>query len=156
MNSREIFACMFNDTYISKHFFGVYAADDGLNCSRPGLYILNTDVSGNAGRHWLLVFVDEDCNGHIFDSLGFRGEYRSRIARSIHGAVFVATQLPLQAMNTQTCGAYALYFARELSKGRTRNDMVSVFSSINLHANDCFVQNYLWSHFSRFLKILAA
>ena len=117
MNGHEIYLCMKNDRYISRTFYGVYAADRTLDCGKPGLYVLNTDNSGLPGTHWLLVYVTDVCDGHVFDSFGFRGLYKHRIADSVHRKVFNHIDVPLQSDGSQTCGGYALYFARELAMG---------------------------------------
>lgn len=153
MNGSDIFRCMRNDKYISKTFFGVYAADKILDCQKPGLYVMNTDNSGTPGTHWLLVYVTTECDGHVFDSLGFRGLYRRRIVDSVHGKVFNQSSVPLQSESTQTCGAYVLYFARELAMGRTPKEALSFFSGRNTLGNDCFVQSYMWTNFGIQLQI---
>ena len=153
MNGREIYLCMKNDHYISRTFYGVYAADRMLDCGKPGLYVLNTDNSGSPGTHWLLVYVTADCDGHVFDSFGFRGLYKSRNADSVHGKVFNQIDVPLQSESNQTCGGYALYFARELAMGHTTKEMLSIFAMRNTMSNDCFVQSYLWTNFGKHLRM---
>ena len=153
MNGNDIFRCMENDRYISKTHFGVCAADEELDCRLPGLYVVNTDNSGSPGTHWLLVYVTAECNGHVFDSLGFIGMYRHRIIDSIHGQVFNTIEVPLQSAYSQLCGGYALYFARELAMGCHPKETVAIFSVRNVTRNDCFIQNYLWTNFGVHLSI---
>ena len=145
---------MSEDSYISKIFFGVYPADAEVDCRRPGLYILNTDISSNPGTHWVLILVVDNCDGYIFDSLGFTGEYTERIVRAVHGRAFVVTKMALQADNTQMCGGYTLYFARKLAEGCNVDSALLPFTQ-NHVANDCFIQNYLWRVFGVFLSLSA-
>ena len=138
MNGREIYLCMKNDHYISRTFYGVYAADRMLDCGKPGLYVLNTDNSGSPGTHWLLVYVTADCDGQVFDSFGFRAAYKRRITESVRGKVFNQIDVPLQSESSQTCGGYALYFARELAMGYSPKEVISFFSKRSKLGNDCF------------------
>ena len=153
MNNNEIIRCMANDPYISSTFYGVYPADVHLDCSKPGLYVLNTDNSGLPGTHWLLLLITNDCDGYIFDSLGFRGAYVDRIIDSIHGLAHTVIKTPLQSENTQLCGGYSLYFARKLAENCSIRSMLHPFN-LNRLTNDCFVQNYLWSVFGVFLSLV--
>ena len=153
MNNEDILRCMASDPYISKTFFGVYPADTHLDCSRPGLYVLNTDIRGLPGVHWLLLLITESCDGYIFDSLGFKGEYAERIVGSVHGNAYTVIDTALQSENTQMCGGYTLYFARKLAKNCNIRTMLYPFNKDRL-LNDCFIQNYLWSVFGVFLDLV--
>ena len=116
---------------------------------------MNTDTSAQDGSHWLVIYVDDRCNGYIYDSLGFDGMYRGRILKMIHGNAVCVTKNRLQSMGSQTCGAYALYVARKIAKDGidASSSWLSSCSKADLLPNDVFVQSYLWKVFGTFLEI---
>ncbi len=155
MNTSEIRSCMERDHWISKTEYGVYARDQLPPCDVPGLFILNTDTSDQRVSHWILVYIDQNCNGHVFDSLGTQQTYWKKICNAIHGITVLVTPMRLQGMRSQMCGGYALFFARGIAKGGFANfdELLQPFSTLQSEANDALVQKHLWSRYQHFLPL---
>ena len=146
MDTRQLLQCMQQDYWIAKTSFGVYPRDQLPDCGHPGLYIINVDSSQLPGSHWLLIHIDSWCNGRVYDSLGSQQPYVKKIEASIHGHCVWMVQERLQCLNSDVCGAYALYFARELSKAP--DNIMGPFNTSNCGYNDVYICNYASKHFA--------
>lgn len=142
MNTRELRQCMGQDYWISKTSFGVFPRNHLPPCEIPGLYIVNVDSSEKPGTHWLLIYIDSSCDGRVYDSLGSRQPYAKLIENIIHGRCVWMVENRLQCYTSNVCGAYALYFARELARGSESSDILRSFTG-NCDVNDAFICEYV-------------
>ena len=147
MDTKQLYDCMVNDYWITKMDFGVYPRDHLPDCTHPGLYIVNVDASSQPGSHWLLIWVDSNCNGYVFDSLGSNQLYTPVIENIIHGNCFQMVNRQLQCDESNVCGGYALYFARELAKHGQLCNVLEPFI-LTCVTNDVFVRNYISLYFN--------
>ena len=68
MDSQEIYTILSLNQYTNKYFKGVFACDELLNIremTHPSLLIVNTDISGNKGLHWICIFIPDSVDGKI-------------------------------------------------------------------------------------------
>lgn len=145
MNTLELLTRMKNDYWISKTMFGVFARDEIPDCGHPGLYIINTDSSAKKGSHWVLIYVDELCNGYTFESLGPNQWYTPIIENAVHGQCHHMVAEKLQCDLSDVCGEYAFYFARELARGCNIDSVLGPFTRSCL-LNDEFIRDYPSEH----------
>ena len=134
-------ALALDDPQLRRVFQGVYPADK-LPPSPPqtvrAAYIVNTDPAGEPGQHWLGMWTEQN-KCEIFDSYGLplhvyknpelhkwwsQWKYLSR------------SDITLQAMDSQTCGHYALFFLKARAQGQAYKDFLGQWSTDNLVLND--------------------
>ena len=100
LNSRMLNYLANDDPVLKRYFHGTHPADQlphlPLNRVRRA-YIVNTDPAGEPGEHWLALWTQGDvCQ--VFDSYGLN-------------------QDTLQALESQTCGHYALMYLKSSARG---------------------------------------
>ena len=147
MDTSELATCMSSDFWISKNKHGVFPRNRLPDCSFPGLYIVNVDLAGQPGSHWFLICVDGHCNGLFFDYLGSSQPYTRKVKKIIHNDAIIVTDDRLQSLDSNVCGGYALYFARELAKGTDICSMMLPFTPYHTVRNDEYVWKYTQKHF---------
>ena len=127
---------------LEPYFVGVFAADTlpkGPRYLQPQAYIVNTDPHHRPGRH-LIALRTEERVFQVMDSY--------RLPLAAHGTPHLQTWLrrrwsvlecntqSLQAINSATCGHYALRFLVERSQGRTMRQFLGPFRSYDYVYND--------------------
>ena len=125
----------------------MYSSDPIPECRYPGLYVVNVDASNQPGSHWVLIWVDSQCNGYVFDSLGASQAYTPIIESIVHGNCVQMVNKQLQCYESNVCGGYALYFARELAKHGHLYNVLEPFTMTCI-TNDVFIRNYVSRQFS--------
>lgn len=114
--------------------------------SMPRGYIVNTDRESGPGRHWIALWTYDDVCEKM-DSYGLPMEVyeSSPLAQWIedHWEILQTNRKSLQAVNSMTCGHYALKYLIEKSNGRTLEDFLKQFSNINYVANDAKIARWM-------------
>ena len=103
-------------------------------------YIVNTDPHDQRGQHWLAVWTDQNvCE--VLDSYALQLEkyqqatpLREWIVR--HWKYVVTNGKSLQAINSKSCGDYALLYLKAKARGRTLQDFLNDFSDYDYVSND--------------------
>jgi hypothetical protein len=105
-------------TLFGRKYIGTYAQDKiplGLN----GYMIVNTDISGKPGQHWIaLVLNSHTC--YIFDSFGRKAEHlvpilEKKLQRK-HYVSIDADRKPEQYGNSEICGQLSIAFLLTVHK----------------------------------------
>lgn len=106
-------------------------------CQRA--YIVNTDPHDEPGMHWVALWTDND-ECEMFDSFSLpliayelAEPLKQWIERHYH--ICTSNAQSVQAVTSQTCGYYALFYLIVKSKGGTMNDFLSYFKP----------REYLWN-----------
>ena len=89
-----------------------------LDVHKKYCFVLNTDVGGEPGMHWLAFFYDGSVRGRMleyFDSYGMDIEWYPNVHNAIiaHGLRHVCVKvnrLPLQSITSEVCGQYSIVF----------------------------------------------
>ena len=130
-------------------FGGVRAADqlpDHPVPSAPRGYIVNTDSHDQPGQHWIALWTQND-GCQIMDSYALPLEtYQSKhLIQWInkHWSVMERNNQSLQAINSATCGHYALKFLVERSQGRSFRQFLDQFKLHDYVYNDTLVARWL-------------
>ena len=100
------------DKFTQDAFQGFYSIDTlPESIARyPFFMIVNTQARNLEGEHWLIVFIDKERRGEIFDSFALPLaniliRWINRFSRS-----FSNNKLMYQHPLTGTCGSFVLYF----------------------------------------------
>ena len=130
-----------DDPQLRRVFQGVYPADQ-LPRSPPksvrAAYIVNTDPAGGPGQHWLGLWTEQNkCK--IFDSYGLPLLVYTN--PELHQwwsqwKYLTRSYITLQAMDSQTCGHYALFFLKAPAQEHTYEEFLGRWSCDNLVLND--------------------
>ena len=130
-------------------FAGVFAADTLPKTpvhTKPRGYIVNTDPHTQPGRHWIALWTDRDvCQ--VMDSYGLplaahnTPHLQTWLRR--HWPVVETNTQSLQAVNSATCGHYALRFLVDRSQGKTMRDFLNHFDPYDYVRNDAYIARWM-------------
>lgn len=106
---------------------------------RPRTFIVNTDPCSRPGRHWTVFHFSTRGPAEFFDSLGNRPQtYEPRFEDVLvnNGPRYLYTSTGIQPNDSDTCGAYCVYFVRERYRPRSFRGIMKDFSVYDLNGND--------------------
>lgn len=115
----------------NKYFGGVYPRDSIPKTLRKKFYVINLDKQTGPGTHWVLLFNIN--SPKYFDSFGAPPIEEIKIP-------VTSNRYRVQAMNSQNCGLYCIYFADELLKGRQLIDILLDFDPVDYENNERQIQ----------------
>ena len=129
MNGSEITKIVRCDSVARKRFGGVLAADElpSVIGYRPRHYVVNTDVRGQPGTHWVAFFFPKTGPAEFFDSLGRAPEHYNRRFKNVliyNGPSYAYNNVPVQPDGTNTCGQYCLHYLTRRCRGRSMKKIV--------------------------------
>ena len=134
---------------LRKHFAGVYAADTlpknpGRSTARG--YIVNTDPHSKPGRHWIALWTEGDiCQ--VMDSYGLplaaHQVPQLQTWLRTHWPLLESNTSSLQAINSATCGHYALRFLIDRSRGKTMRQFLELFDPYDYVYNDALIARWM-------------
>ena len=125
-------------------FYGTVPCD-GLperpDTSRSMGYIVNTDPSGQPGRHWLGVWTNDKNACEVFDSFalpletyGTTTPLKRWLTR--HFKYVTSNGQSVQSLHNQSCGGHALMFLVAKSQGQSMSRFQNTWSRRDYVAND--------------------
>lgn len=156
MNSRQLTSYLRCNVSTSPFFRGVFAVDEVLAAlrgdrtkvdeeDRARFYIVNTDVATKRGRHWILLFVNPRTRCIYFlDSYAQNPSEYGVIMKDVattmrdQHPMYTYFELPfcIQSNVSALCGLYCIYFAYQLCRNVSFNDMCAQFSPSDRRNND--------------------
>ena len=113
---------------------------------RPRWYVVNTDRCGNPGRHWTAFHFPRRGPAEFFDSLGNPPEHYHRRFKDVlmaNGPRYLYLKNRLQALDSDACGQYCIYYVQQRSRGRTMKDICRDFRINRYVQNDALVSYYV-------------
>ena len=141
-----------DDPHLGPHFAGVFASDRLPRLpirDRAQGYIVNVDPHDRPGSHWMALWTpgpddDEDEEGGetclVMDSFGLPlwryGAPALDDWLKTHWSTVRFNRRSLQAIDSNTCGAYALLFLVHCSLGGTLQTFQQFFSRYDFVKND--------------------
>ena len=141
LSDRVLRTLALEDPTLRRVFHGVYPADQ-LPRSPPKsvrqAYIVNTDPAGEPGQHWLGLWTEQN-KCEIFDSYGLplhvytHPDLHQWWSQWKH---LIRSDQTLQALDSQNCGHYALFFLKARAQGQSYQDFLGQWSCDNLVLND--------------------
>ena len=129
------------DRQLGRVFHAAYPADQ-LPRSPPTsvrqAYIVNTDPAGEPGQHWLGLWTEQN-KCEVFDSYGLPLHVYTN--PDLHQwwrqwKHLIRSDMTLKAMDSQTCGHYALFNLKARAQGQSYQEFLSQWSCDNLVLND--------------------
>ena len=143
MNNKEL------ESYLSRYGTRIVCADElpAVIEKRPAFYVVNTDPCGQPGKHWIAFYFPE-CRGicEFYDSLGKTpGYYHERFESVLvaNGPRYAYIKDRIQALDSDVCGQYCIYFVVQRHLGRSMRDICRDFLKNDHDVNDEFVSRYV-------------
>jgi hypothetical protein len=144
MNNIQIENILKLDRFSQKCFLGVFARNNLPKVvSYPSAFIFNTDVKSGKGMHWLSIIFTKDKKCQFFDSLGFPPTFyglENYIKKRSSSLVF--NKHPIQSLNSNYCGLYALLFILVLCRGQSFSNFLGRFH-LDTNKNDLIIKKHL-------------
>ena len=147
MYDSEIFKLINRQPHMKKHFKGFYARDTlppftSSDLQHTFCIIINTDLVGEAGEHWILFYWDSKLKlAHFLDPLAqpLQEEFQKWMQCC---NTIVLLSHPVQHHLSVLCGLFVLYFMYYLCAGQAISDIVNRFSNTKLRLNDQLVSHF--------------
>ena len=130
------------DTNVCQAFRGVYPMDQLPHVVEPPAFIIvNTDVHNLPGKHWMVLFVDEDLSGEVFDSLAF--PLCNAVIRFMnkHTRQWTFNRLAYQHPFSPSCGVFVLYYVTQRLYYDSLNHFCNTLST-DISVNERMMQNF--------------
>lgn len=130
-----------------KSFAGCYASDElqSLSLSSFPIYlIINTDIRGNRGKHWITIRISQK-SVELFDSLGLLYQNRLPIAilafiqRFSVSRQFIFNK-PIQSRKSILCGFYSMFYV--FLRQHCSLQIIESFFGNNLSKNDDIIKSF--------------
>jgi len=146
MDASQIRLLAARSDVIKQTFMGVFPKD-GL-ASRfhgeipKGSYVLNSDISGSSGRHWLGLYK-ATAGGNLllfFDSFG---RAPSHYGMSFPGHLTLYNDVAVQPRESISCGIYVLFFIYRKNLGDSLAEIISAFDWEHLFKNERTVNDFV-------------
>ena len=151
MNNRQISALLGEHSCTRRVFKGVFSVDSLPQKIDPGIYVVNTDKSGNPGIHWICIMkMTPKGSVEYFDSYGIE-PHHAEIFKCL-GQNYKYSKKPLQSLFSSTCGQYCCFVAHQRALGISFKEILNTFCT-DPELNDAFVNEYIKYNFSVDVKI---
>ena len=126
--------CEYENTYEINHLGSSRSPPTSVRTA----YIVNANPEGELGQHWLGLWTEQN-NCKIFDSYGLPLHVYTN--PDLHRwwtqwKYLIRSDITLQAMDSQTCGHYALFFLKARAQGQSYQDFLGQWRCNNLVLND--------------------
>ena len=136
-----------DDRELRPYFLGVFPADQlpSVSKKRVNAFIVNTDAASQPGEHWLALWTEGN-KCEVFDSYGLPlSTYKNPTLQAWlnQWKDIIRSNHPLQAMDSFTCGHYALFFLKAKARHASFQDFLAQWHSNNLVLNDRRVADQL-------------
>ena len=148
MNTSEINYILSNNCVTKKYFDGVYPKDMLSKIeTKPKLIICNTDTSNGEGKHWVLLFCNEN-DVEFFDSLGespfHYGKEFVLFMKKFNYNYSNCSLNRIQPLNSDLCGHYCIWYAHKRCQGYDMSFILNNFpkSSKVKTFSEAFLYNY--------------
>ena len=153
MYACQIVKLMENDPVMKLQFAGVYARDTLPQCpaDKKSVYIVNSDVSTSAGKHWLCIYCPyRGTHNEFFDSYGRHPNYYGKSLTNLlecNGKQFIYNNQMLQGQFSAVCGHYCVFYAYYRCRGKSMSNIVKETFTLDKKLNDLYVYNFMRAHF---------
>ena len=132
LSTRDLEDMIMQDPVAYSCFLDVFASNElpSKILSYPSGLIDNTDPNNKPGQHWVAMFLEED-KEELFDSYGlppnFNTDHFTKFL-AYHPADTERNVGTLQALNSNVCGYYCLFYLFRRSRGQDFKSIVKRFS----------------------------
>ena len=133
MNEFTLSRYMLTDPFTVKYFNGVLSYDElPTQFAKPGLYIVNTDVSYGPGKHWVCLYIDNKIE--YFDSLGREPDQLLYFIQNQNMEYSFNTR-QIQNSFSDVCGDYCMLYCYFRARGHSLSWFINLFGN-DLQDND--------------------
>ena len=131
------------DDRVRQAFLGIYPNDylPRTRIQPPVFVIVNTDVHNLPGQHWKVIFIDENHQGEVFDSLATPLSNHVIRFMNQHTTQWKTNHRMFQHPTSSQCGAYVLYFITQRFKYESLRELCLTFST-NLKQNERMIRRF--------------
>lgn len=151
MFASQINRILSRDKYASRHFCGVFAADQLPPIKKETTFIVNTDPQDEKGSHWLAMYITDEETVEFFDSFGFPPSvYEPYI--STYASLFSNVkwnEMSFQSPTSNVCGQYCTYYVLKRCNGYSMDYILYQFK--NSKNNDYRLYNFFKKRYSVFM-----
>ena len=131
------------DTMCLNAFKGVYSVDTLPSYVQPpAFYVINTDAHNLPGKHWKVLFIDEDLVGEIFDSFALPVSDQTIRFMNAHSRKWTMNRISFQHPLSSKCGAYAVYYITKRLTYSSLSEFCKTFS-FNLLENERRISKFI-------------
>lgn len=146
MNGEQLDDFLKRDPYTRRAYRGVYSSDalPTINLAFPAALVINTDVSGGEGEHWVALYIDPWRVGTYFDSYGLPPMQRT-IQTFLDEHAFkrwTFSTRSIQGALSSHCGIYCLYFLHHAAQGVSLDALSRPFDPYTWLRNDFVVNDW--------------
>jgi hypothetical protein len=142
MNTKQLNHFAYLDEKISKKFLGTFAIDLVPKVIKSGFLIVNTLKSNEVGEgHWVALYISGNkLPNEYFDSYAFP-VFDKRLINLLKSK-YKRLKVRLQAINSDVCGQYCLFFIYHKARGVSYSELVKIFKENNSKFNDNIVRKF--------------
>lgn len=121
----------------------------------PSTYIVNTDSSGQSGRHWVVFDFQSSYYAEFFDSYG---NHPKNLANEFvtflnqNAKVWKFNQRILQGQFSSVCGQYCIYYLYHKCRNVSLSTILGDFTK-DTDVNDCLVNDFVNVRFQKNLAV---
>ena len=129
MTTSEIESYMLSDPYIRCCYGGVLPSNElptHIVRNKPKLYVVNTQKSNQRGQHWIAIYLNAN-EPEYFDSLGNIPLKEFEDFLILNGPHYLRNMKQVQAINSNLCGLFCLFFAYFRTRGVEMQDILNMF-----------------------------
>ena len=145
MNTLQLEWILRRDRYAGRVFRKVCALDQvQVPSIFPSAYVINSEPSSESGEHWVAVYFPLPGKAIYFDSYGLHPSVlglESYLDACV-GDNWIYNKKLLQALLSDVCGAYCVYFILFSARGYSLSRIQSHFSR-NLYSNDRRIARFI-------------
>lgn len=148
MNTEELLRCVQSDNVVRQSFKGVFPRDElpkKVVKQFPVSYIVNTDASGQEGKHWVAIYLENGERGDFFDSYGnppswLAVEFVKFLKRNVYGYSY--NDKRLQGYYSTVCGQFCLFYLYHRCRGYDPREITRMFGKDG-DVNDVLVNEFV-------------
>ena len=132
--------------YAPRSFGGVFSYDEFKTDQirfLPFSAVVNAYPSAIEMGHWSAIYVDTDRKATFYDTYRIRpwGKCHKFLAKNSTKACYNTRTLQTDKIS---CGHHCVFFVCQMSKGRTLEDILSLYGSHAFDSHDLMVQDYYY------------
>jgi hypothetical protein len=150
MDELSISSILSQDYLCNRIYIGTFASNNFLPITNvfPAAYIINTDISGQAGSHWYVIYITKTCQqfrADIFDSLGAKvSKIGANIKMSLYGMSLSCNKHIYQSKTSSSCGLFCIFYIKMRSRGLTNLQVLQLLSSHDYEKNEKTISKYAY------------
>lgn len=143
MDTNQLIKFLKRDKYSKKYFCGVLPFNKLpiKKIKKPCSFIINSHDSTLPGEHWFAIYVPRRGKIEYFDSYGLKPTNDFVLAFiKANKLPYIYNEKNIQAINSNTCGKYCVFYIYMRSRGFTMKKITNFFVS-NKDINESFINN---------------